>query len=174
MIGIKRVKRIAVVVEDLDQAVKNWEKLFGVKTFQVGAEPEDKYQWAAFEIGDTRGDGEMTMEFLAPLDDPDGTTLIGKWLKKNGEGLYMVTLETEASADDVVVQMKETGLEPSWGAMQKTWTAEKGMAGVGIERWTENYVNPKHANGVLVTLASIEYRDPEVIQTQPGETLIKK
>ena len=85
----------------------------------------------------------------------------------------MITLETEGSADDVVVQMKESGLEPSWGGLQKTWTAEKGMAGVGIERWTENYVDPKSANGVLVTLASIEYQDPEVIQTQPGQTLTK-
>ncbi|MBC8337359.1 MAG: VOC family protein [Alphaproteobacteria bacterium] len=173
MIGIKRVKRIAVAVYDLDQAVKNWERLFGVKTFQVGQEPDYKYHWAGFEIGDTRGDGEMTMEFLSPMDDPEGTTLIGKYLKKYGEGLYMITLETEGTADDVVIQMKETGLGPSWGGNQMQWTGERGMDGVGIESWTENYLNPKDANGVLVTLASINYLPPKVVKTQPGKTLEK-
>lgn len=171
MIGIKRVKRIAVVVRDLDQAVKKWEKVFGIKTFQVGQEPDHKYHWAAFEIGDTRGDGEMTIEFLSPLDDPDGTTLIGKYLKKHGEGLYMITLEAKGTADEVAMQIRETGLEPSWGGNQMRWTAEKGMADVGIESWTENYLNPKDVNGVLLTLASVNYLPPKAVKTQPGEFL---
>lgn len=171
MIPIKRVKRIAVAVKDLEAAVANWQRLFGVRPFQVGQEPEDKYHWAAFEIGDTSGAGEMTMEFLAPLDDPQGTTLIGKFIRERGEGLYMVTLETAGTAEEVARQLKETGLGgSSWGGLTKTWTAEDGMAAVGIARWTEHYVHPRAANGTLVTLASIEYLPPRVSKTQPGTT----
>lgn len=172
MIRIKRVKRIAVAVKDLDQAVKNWQRLFGVQTFQVGQEPEDKYHWAAFEIGNTRGDGEMTMEFLAPLNDPEGETLIGKFVKNRGEGLYMITLETEGTAEEVAREIKQTGLTPSWGELTKQWI--QGMESVGIESWTEHYISPKDANGVLVTLASVKYLPPKLVRTASGKTFQKK
>ena len=173
MIGIKRVKRIAVAVKDLDQAVENWKKLFGIKPFQYGKEPEDRYHYVAFQIGDTRGDGEMTIEFLSPLDDPNGEVLIGKFIKEKGEGLYMITLETEGDADQVAQEIKDTGLKPAWGGQQKKWLAEH-MPGLGLESWTENYVGPKYANGVLCTLASIEYKDPEMIDAKPGITVKPK
>jgi hypothetical protein len=168
MIRIKRVKRIAVAVRDLDQAVKNWQRLFGVRPFQVGQETEDKYHWVAFEIGNSRGDGEMTMEFLAPLNDPDGTTLIGKFIKNRGEGLYMITLETEGAAGEIKMEMEKAGVKPSWDGLTKTWT--EGMEDVGIKSWTEHYLNPRDANGVLCTLASIEYLPPKVIETKSGVT----
>ncbi|RJX28408.1 MAG: VOC family protein [Desulfarculus sp.] len=173
MIRIKRVKRIAVAVKDLDQAVKNWQKLFGVKPFQYGKEPEDRYHYVAFQIGDTRGDGEMTIEFLSPLDDPNGELLLGKFIRERGEGLYMITLETEGTADEVAQEIKDTGLKPAWGGQQKQWLAEH-MQGLGLESWTENYVSPKDANGVLCTLASIRYQDPVMIDAKPGITLQPK
>lgn len=172
MIRIKRVKRIAVAVKDLDKAVENWQRLFGVQTFQVGQEPEDRYQWAAFEIGNTRGDAEMTMEFLAPLNDPEGETLIGKFVKKRGEGLYMITLETEGTAEEVSREIELTGLSPSWGGLTKQWV--EGMESVGIESWTEHYIAPKDANGVLVTLASVKYLPPTAVRTAPGKTFRKE
>ena len=170
MIRIKRVKRIAVAVKDLDAAVKNWEKLFGIKPFQKGEEPADKYAWVAFEIGDTRGDGEMTIEFLAPLNDPRGETLIGKFIKNKGEGLYMITLETEGTSEEVDIEFQKSGIKPSWDGRTKFWTKEHGMGEVGIESWVEHYINPKDANGVLITLASIVYADPKLAISKPGVT----
>ncbi len=170
MIRIKRVKRMAVAVKDLDAAVENWKRLFGIKPFQYGSEPEDRYHYVAFQVGNTRGDGECTIEFLAPLDDPDGEMMIGRFIKKHGEGLYMITLETEGSKEEVDLEFKETGIEPAWDGQQKEWRADA-MEGLGLETWTEHYVNPKDANGVLVTLASIVYQDPEMIDAKPGITI---
>jgi hypothetical protein len=172
MIRIKRVKRIAVAVKDLDKAVENWKRLFGVQTFQVGQEPEDRYHWAAFEIGSTRGDAEMTMEFLSPLNDPNGEVLIGKFIRTRGEGLYMITLETEGTAEEVARELKETGIASSWGGLTKQWVT--GMESVGIESWTEHYISPKDANGVLVTLASVKYLPPKLVKTAPGKTFKKE
>ncbi|MBU0516228.1 MAG: VOC family protein [Proteobacteria bacterium] len=173
MIRIKRVKRMAVAVKDLDAAIENWKKLFGIEPFQQGEEPEHRYAFVAFNIGNTRGDGEMTIEFLAPLDDPDGEMLIGKFIREHGEGLYMITLETEGTADEVVDQIKALGLKPAWGGQQMEWRAEH-MEGLGLNRWTENYIKPKDANGVLCTLASIEYREPEMIISKSGVTIQPK
>ena len=173
MIRIKRVKRMAVAVKDLDAAIENWKKLFGIQPFQRGEEPEHSYAFAAFNIGNTRGDGEMTIEFLSPMNDPKGEVLIGRFIREHGEGLYMVTLETEGSADEVVDEIKALGLTPAWDGQQMEWRAEH-MEGLGLNRWTENYINPKDANGVLCTLASIEYREPEVVISKPGVTLKPK
>jgi Glyoxalase/Bleomycin resistance protein/Dioxygenase superfamily len=173
MIRIKRVKRIAVAVKNLDEAIARWQKLFGIKVFQRGPEAEDKYEFAAFQIGNTRGDGEMTIEFLAPLNDPKGEVLIGKFIRENGEGLYMITLETEGTSEEVDVEFKKTGIKPAWGGQLKQWTG-KGMEELGLKSWTEHYVNPKDANGVLCTLASIAYADPAVILSKPGATIKPK
>ncbi|MBU1741497.1 MAG: hypothetical protein KKC37_08120, partial [Proteobacteria bacterium] len=134
--------------------------------------PADKYAFVAFQIGDTRGEGEMTIEFLSPLNDPDGEMLIGKFIKNRGEGLYMITLETEGTADKVSEEIKATGLSPSWSGQQKEWRGDV-VEKAGLVSWTEHYVSPKDANGVLCTLASIVYADPELMVSVPGDTLPK-
>jgi hypothetical protein len=176
MIGIKRVKRVAVAVKDLDQAIENWKGLFGIKPFMRGDVPEDKYSFCAFHIGQDRGDDKVTIEFLSPLNDPDTESLIGKFIEKRGEGLYMITLETIGSSDDVDIQLEETGLEGSWGGHLKQWVYKpKSVNPQRITSWTEHYISPKDANGVLCTLASIEYMDPECVDTKnPGVTLTPK
>ena len=60
MIRIKRIKRVSIAVKDLEASVLKWRKLFGIKPYQRGEEPEDKYAFVAFQIRNTRGDGETT------------------------------------------------------------------------------------------------------------------
>lgn len=162
VIKIKRIKRIAVAVKDLNKAVETYKKLFGIEPFAHGIEAEDKYEWMAFKVGE----GECTMEFLAPYNDPKGEVLIGKFIRERGEGLYMVTFETEGSPEEVRAQMRETGIKPAWNGRMKQWTDGKDFA-----VWTENYVHPKDACGVLITLASIQYPKPEIEEYKPGKTL---
>jgi hypothetical protein len=169
MIRIKRVKRIAIAVKDLDAAVENWKRLFGIKPFLRGEEPEDRYAFVGFQIGNTRGDGETTIEFLSPINDPNGEMLIGKFIKNRGEGIYMITLETEGTSEEVDAELREIGIEASWGGALKQWSG-KGME-YGLKSWTEHYISPKQANGVLITLASIEYADPEVFVGKSGKTI---
>jgi hypothetical protein len=120
----------------------------------------------------------MTVEFLSPMDDPDGTMLIGRFIRQKGEGLYMITLETEGTSEEVDKELKELGLESSWGGQLKHWgeDVEKGFTErYGFESWTEHYINPKIANGVLVTLASIIYpKERPVLRAKPGITLQAK
>ncbi|MCP4669214.1 MAG: hypothetical protein GY849_23010 [Deltaproteobacteria bacterium] len=170
MVRIKRVKRIAVAVKDLDAAVENWKKLFGIIPFQKGEEPEDKYAYVAFQIGNAFGEGEMTIEFLSPINDPDGEMIIGSFIKNRGEGLYMITLETEGTSDEVDQELEETGLKPAWEGQLKHWEP---IEELGMKSWTEHYISPMDANGVLITLASIVYARP-FLNAEPGVTLRKK
>ena len=168
MIRIRKVKRIAIAVKDLNKAVENWKKLFGIRPVYYGAEPEDKYEFMAFNIGY----GDTNIEFLAPKDDPNGEKMIGKFIKERGEGLYMITLETEGMSDDVDEEFKGTGVKPAWDGMLKHWAipTKELRDKQGIKSWTEHYVHPRDANGVLVTLASIVHHD-EPYETLSGETI---
>ena len=169
MIRIKRIKRIAVVVKDLEAAEANWKKMFGIQPFLRGYEPEDGYAFVGFWVGDTRGDGQTNMEFLSPVNDPNGEKVIGRFLKNRGEGIYMITLETEGTSEQVDIEMKETGIEASWGGALKQWAGE--AIEPGLKSWTEHYISPKNANGVLITLTSIEYEDPVVFKGKSGKTI---
>ena len=151
MIKIKNIQRIAVAVLDLDAAVEKYKKLFGIVPFNYGIAKSEKYHWVAFELGE----GQCTMEFLSPWNDPDGEVLIGKFIKQRGEGLYMVTLRTDGSADETVDAMRELGIEPSWGSV--AWNDPLlNASGDTAASWQEHYVAPKHTCGVLFTLATIE------------------
>jgi len=168
MIKIRKVKRIAIAVKDLNKAVENWKNLFGIRPYYYGEEPEDKYEYMAFNIGY----GETNIEFLAPKNDPNGEKMIGKFIKERGEGLYMISLETEGSAEEVDEEFKTTGVKPAWGGMLKRWAppTKELRDKMGNKTWTEHYVHPRDANGVLVTLVSLEY-DDEPWESFAGETI---
>lgn len=163
MIGIKRVTRIAVAVKDLDAAIENYKRIFGVVPFTYGIAKDEKYHWCAFEVGE----GECTMEFLSPWNDPDGEVLIGKFIRERGEGLYMVTLQTSGTADETVDAMRELGIEPSWGSV--AWNDIRlNASGDSAEHWQEHYIRPKETNGVLFTLATISRKITETVDAEPA------
>ena len=111
-LNIKRIRRIAVAVKDIDAAIERYKSLFGIEPYDWGEATEERYKWAAFRIG-SQGDGQCTMEFLSPMNDPDGEVLIGKYIRKRGEGLYMVTLEMEDDNQTFEAQLSGMGIEPS-------------------------------------------------------------
>lgn len=170
MIRIRKVKRIAIAVKDMHKAVENWKKLFGIRPLYYGEEPEDKYEYTAFNIGY----GDTNIEFLAPKDDPNGEKMIGKFIKERGEGLYMITLETEGTSEEVDKEFETTGIKSAWGGMLKHWAlTDKDLRDKGgLKSWTEHYVHPRDANGVLVTLASCIYND-EAWESKAGVTVDK-
>ena len=166
MIGIKGVKRIAVAVKDLDKGIERYKELFGVKPFTYGIAESERYHWCAFEIGE----GECTMEFLSPWNDPEGEVLIGKFIRERGEGLYMVTLQTAGTADETVDAMRAIGLEPSWGSV--AWDSiPLNASGDLAKKWQEHYIAPKNACGVLFTLATIDRDIKEPVECGPDYKL---
>ena len=165
MIKIKNIQRIAVACKDLDAAIAQYKKLFGIVPFNYGIAKAEKYHWCAFEMGE----GQCTMEFLCPWEDPEMEGIIGKFIKKRGEGLYMVTLRTQSdNAEEVVQQMKEAGVEPSWGSVG--WNdALLNASGDMAASWQEHYVAPKDTFGVLCTLATIQRKIVDEPATCPDD-----
>jgi hypothetical protein len=161
MIKIKRIQRIALACEDLEGTVAKYKKLFGIVPFNYGIAKGENYHWVAFEMGE----GEVTMELLCPYNDTKREGIISKYIDKKGQGLYMMTLRTESTdAAEVVAQMREAGVEPSWGSIG--WENPLlNAAGARAASWQEHYISPKETNGVLMTIATIKKKilpEPEV------------
>ena len=146
-IKVNRIRRVAVAVTDIDAALERYKKLFDIDPFDWGEEPEHRYKWVAFRFG-SQGDAQCSMEFLSPMNDPEGETLIGKFIKKRGEGLYMVTLEMEEDNKTFEYDLTQMGIQPTWG---NAYFEE----GPDYKKWTESYIHPKDAFGVLFTLAHV-------------------
>lgn len=154
MIKIRNIQRIAVAVKDLEASVAKYKKLFGIVPFNYGIAKAEKYHWVAFEMGE----GQCTMEFLSPYQDPKVEGVITKYIAKRGEGLYMVTLRTESSdSAEVVRQMRECGVEPVWGSVgwEDPLLDSSGAKGA---TWQEHYIHPKETSGALMTIATIKKR----------------
>ena len=162
MVKVKKIWRVAIAVKDLDKGIENWKRLFGIEPFMYGEEPDQHFRWMAFNIGE----GECTVEMFAPMDDPEGKYMIGKFLKTHGEGIYMMTLEADPDYNLVDRQIRELGLTPSWGEQGYRYEdAEGNLTSV------EHYIHPHDANGVLITLESLQHIPPKVGTIPPAKVI---
>jgi methylmalonyl-CoA/ethylmalonyl-CoA epimerase len=128
---IKRIDHVAVAVNSLDDAVSNFEKLFGIKPAKIEEIPDQGVKAALIHIGDTE------LEFIQPIKPDTG---VAKFLENKGEGIHHICLEV----DDTDGELKR--LEGA-GAKLIDKQGRKGLAGkIG-------FIHPKSVNGILMELA---------------------
>jgi methylmalonyl-CoA/ethylmalonyl-CoA epimerase len=96
---IKRVSHVGVVVGDLDQTLKLYERVFGLKPSVVKDAMGGKVRVAFVPVGD----GEI--ELLQPKD-PD--IPMGRFLKTHGQGIHHISVSTD-DIDSEVSRMKSAG-----------------------------------------------------------------
>ena len=89
---INRVGHIGIAVSNLDEALKIYEKAFGLKAKAVKVAEAVKLKIAFLPVGDCE------IELLQPLDS---NTSIGKFIATHGEGIHHIALVT----DDIEAEM---------------------------------------------------------------------
>jgi methylmalonyl-CoA epimerase len=90
---LKKIDHVAVIVKDLDAAVKNYADMFGFKLEEVREGPGGEFKSAIVANGD------MRMEFFQPLKPGS----FQKFLDERGGGLHHVSFLT----DDIEQEMKD-------------------------------------------------------------------
>jgi hypothetical protein len=146
---IKTIYSITIAVEDLDEAVKNYEAFLGVKpTFSSGYE-------VLFTESDLKEIGIDFKDKIALFPLPgvrfilitgfDKDTRVGRFIRHKGEGVFMISMEVENIR-------KEAKKLQSQG--KKLILAENIESTFG----TSNIIHPNSLNGVLF----------EIIQTSSG------
>ncbi len=135
---VKRVERVALAVENLEQAREYFEKCFGAKFLPIEFIEDMGIRYQPFEIGESK------MELLQATRDDSP---VAKFLKANGgPGVHHITYEV----DDLDAAIKE--FETRGGRIAYRHTYKPGVTFEGYV-WREAFVHPKDAYGVLIHFA---------------------
>jgi len=125
------IEHIGIAVKSLDEAIPYYEKVLGLKCYNIEEVPDQKVKTAFFMVGQTK------IELLESTD-PEGT--ISKFIEKKGEGIHHLAF---------AVDKIEEGLSDVAAAGVKLidQTPRKGAEGLTIA-----FLHPKSTFGVLTEL----------------------
>ena len=127
------IHHLGVAVDNLDQAVTTYERLFGAHVEHRETVSEQGVEAASLRIGSDR------VELLAALSDD---TPVGKFLANRGPGMHHVAYEVE----DVNVALGELAAE---GAELIDAQPRRGLFGLEVA-----FVHPDAVHGVLAEIVS--------------------
>ena len=129
--NISHIEHIGIAVKNLNEAIKFYEDILGLKCYSVEEVKDQKVKTAFFMVGQTK------IELLESTE-PDGP--IGKFIEKKGEGIHHIAYAVKGlqqSLDEVksknVVLIDEKG--------------RNGAEGLNIA-----FLHPKSTFGVLTEL----------------------
>jgi len=134
---VKRLERVALAVENLEEAQAFFERYFGFKFRPLEYIEDMGIRYAPFEVG------ENLMELLEATraDSP-----VARFLKSRGQGVHHITFEVD-DLDAAVKELESRGLKIAYRHEYKPGVTFEGY------RWREAFVHPKDAFGVLIHLA---------------------
>jgi methylmalonyl-CoA/ethylmalonyl-CoA epimerase len=127
------IHHLGVAVDDLDQAVATYERLFGAELEHRETVPDQGVEAAALRIGEGR------VELLASLGEE---TPVGRFLAKRGPGMHHVAYEV----DDVGEALEDLAAQ---GTELIDETPRPGLFGLQVA-----FVHPDAVHGVLAEIVS--------------------
>lgn len=95
------IHHLGVAVEDLDEAVTTYQRIFGARLEHRETVPDQGVEAAFLKVGDGR------VELLASLGEE---TPVGKFLTKRGPGMHHVAYEV-ADVQAAIGELAEQGVE---------------------------------------------------------------
>lgn len=128
---MKRLDHIGIAVQDINDALKFFERALGMKLEHVATEEGGKTDVAFLPIG------ESEIELVQTHDPESG---LGKFLAKRGEGIHHICFEV----DDIRAAMAR--LQEN-GAQLIDETPRVNASGMQYA-----FIHPKSAHGVLIEL----------------------
>jgi len=127
------IEHIGIAVKNLDESIKFYENIFGLKCYAVEEVKDQKVKTAFFKIGNTK------IELLESTA-PDGP--ISRFIEKKGEGIHHIAFKT----NDINTSLKEL--------KEKNIRLIDDHPSKGAEGLNIAFIHPKAANGVLIELCS--------------------
>ncbi len=125
------IEHIGIAVKNLDESIKYYENVLGLKCYAIEEVKDQKVRTAFFMIGQTK------IELLESTE-PDGP--IGKFIEKKGEGIHHIAFAANNLADT----LKEVEAK---GVQLIDKEPRKGAEGLNIA-----FLHPKSTYGVLTEL----------------------
>ena len=128
---VSQIEHIGIAVKSLDEAIPYWEKVFGLKCYNIEEVADQKVRTAFFKVG------EVKIELLESTSD-EGT--IAKFIEKKGPGVHHIAFAVD-NIEDALADTSAQGVE----LIDKT--PRKGAEGLDIA-----FLHPKSTFGVLTEI----------------------
>ena len=125
------IEHIGIAVSDLEASISFYERVFGLKCYNIEDVPEQKVRTAFLLVGQTK------IELLEPTD-PEGP--MGKFIEKRGEGIHHIAFAVKDIEEKLKIAEKE-------GVKLIDVTPRKGAEGLRIA-----FLHPKSTGGVLIEI----------------------
>lgn len=125
------IEHIGIAVNSIDEAIPFYEKVLGLKCYNIEEVADQKVKTAFFMIGQTK------IELLESTD-PEGP--VGKFIEKRGEGIHHIAF----AVDRIEERLREA---EAAGIRLIDAAPRKGAEGLSIA-----FLHPKSTFGVLTEL----------------------
>ena len=125
------IEHIGIAVSNLEEAIKYWEEVMGLKCYNIEEVADQKVKTAFFKVG------EVKIELLEATS-PDST--IASFIEKKGAGVHHIAFAVE-NTDQALKDAEEKGVK----LIDKQ--ARKGAENLNI-----GFLHPKSTLGVLTEL----------------------
>lgn len=131
---VKQINHVAVVVDDMEKALRFWRDALGMELHELREVPAEKSQVAFLPLPGSE------VELVRPTTDDSG---IAKYLAKRGPGMHHICLEVD-DIDEMLKQLRSKSVrlineEPRTAADGKKYA----------------FIHPESTAGVLVELYQI-------------------
>lgn len=133
--NISHIEHIGIAVNNLENSIKYYEEVLGLKCYSIEEVVDQKVKTAFFMVGDTK------IELLESTSE-DGP--IGKYISKKGQGIHHIAFAVK-NATQALKTAEERGVK----LVDKV--SRKGAEGLNI-----GFLHPKSTHGVLTELCSKE------------------
>ncbi|KIZ14073.1 methylmalonyl-CoA epimerase [Streptomyces natalensis] len=142
---LTRIDHIGIACFDLDKTVEFYRATYGFEVFHSEVNEEQGVREAMLKINGTSDGGASYLQLLEPTREDSA---VGKWLKKNGEGVHHIAFGT-ADVDTDSEAIRDKGVrvlyeEPRTGSMGSRIT----------------FLHPKDCHGVLTELVTAAPSSP--------------
>ena len=130
---LTHIEHIGIAVKSLDESIKFYEDVLGLKCYKIEEVKDQKVKTAFFQVGQTK------IELLESTD-PEGP--IGKFIQKKGEGMHHIAFAVN-DINSSLEELKKNNIKLI------DETTRKGAEALDIA-----FLHPKSANGVLIELCT--------------------
>jgi methylmalonyl-CoA/ethylmalonyl-CoA epimerase len=131
------IEHIGIAVSNLEESIRFYEKVFGLRCYNIETVAEQKVRTAFFMVGQTKIE-------LLETTDPEGP--IGKFIGKRGEGIHHIAFAVKNLEENLRQAEKE-------GVRLIDATPRKGAEGLEIA-----FLHPKSTGGVLIEVCEDKQR----------------
>ena len=127
------IEHIGIAVENLEESIKYYEEVMGLKCYSIEEVKDQKVRTAFFKVGDTK---------IELLESTDSEGPIGKFIEKKGQGIHHIAF----AVPDVQKALEHA---ESKGVRLIDAMSRKGAEGLDI-----GFLHPKFTHGVLTEFCS--------------------